>query len=82
MARLAHKAFRKWSSIVLRGDLKLARAFHQGSQQELIRLREQCKAYGEQLRDVAQGSDLVASLLAEKALNRYGCYYVLTNIVC
>lgn len=68
--RLLLKAFRKWSDSAVRAALCRAQALSLSSQQELLRLREQCKASGEQLRDIAKGSDVYASLLAEKALNR------------
>lgn len=70
VARLIHKAFRKWIDTALRTELMKAKTFSLSSQQELLRLREQCKSSSEQLRDVAKGSDVFASLLAEKALNR------------
>lgn len=68
--RSLHRAFRKWNNNCLRDALTRSRSTYLGSQRELLRLREQCKAANEDLRDIAKGSDLYASLLAEKALNR------------
>lgn len=70
VTRQLHKAFRKWTEGTLRVALQKATRQYLGSQQELLRRRDQIKASSEQLRDIAKGSDVYASLLAEKALNR------------
>lgn len=63
-------ALNKWNRTILRRAYDRAIAMQMSSQHELLRLREQCRISAEQLNDIARGSDVYASLLAEKALNR------------
>ena len=70
--RALHRALVTWRRAADASQLTAVRAAAESRAAETLRLREQCRISSERLRDVSSGSDLYASLIAEKALNRSG----------